>query len=131
MYIWAVDDLYIHNFKAIGCVNPKQTLKKQNSSLWNRMQRVLNEEKCDQTNIEYIDWFNVVTKSSVYQACINIIMCQCGRVSNNPGSDNAGQNDLHTLSQEISSPGCRCNIGCVRKNFFGQTITLTVLSFLA
>ena len=68
VYVWAVDDLYLHNFKAICCRNPERKLKKQNIRLWNRLQRIIDEENCDPAKIEYIDWFGVVKTSSFYQA---------------------------------------------------------------
>ena len=67
MYIWAFDDLYIHNFKAIGCEDPKGTLKRANKKLWRRLQKALKEQNCDQSKIEYIDWENIIEESPKYQ----------------------------------------------------------------
>ena len=67
MYIWAFDDLYIHNFKAIGCKNPERTLRNANKKLWKRFQKALKEEECDGSMIEYIDWETVIEKSPTYK----------------------------------------------------------------
>ncbi len=74
MYIWAFDDLYIHNFKAIGCENPERSLKSANKKLWKRFQKALTEVDCDQTMIKYIDWETAIEKSTEYNAQLDYWM---------------------------------------------------------
>ncbi len=56
MYIWAFNDLYIHNYKAVGVTNPTKMLKKDNKRLYKKFMEALNNAGCSQENIEYIDF---------------------------------------------------------------------------